>query len=114
MKKLKKKQLIKKSEELGWNVRVEGNDWEFEKFSPAGEDFIFSVVAETPKRVADEVRIYANSFDTEDHIAMWVEAKRSGRKGIPSIRQLVEDADAIDMMLDELADALCKASEEES
>jgi len=43
---------------------------------------------------------------------MWVEAKHNGREGIPSIRELVEDADEIDKMLDALADALYEVTEE--
>ena len=38
---------------------------------------------------------------------MWVQAKASGStSGIPSIRELVEDASAIQEMLDKLADAV--------
>lgn len=40
---------------------------------------------------------------------MWIEAKRSGTNGVPSARELVHDAVAIDKMLDELADALAAA-----
>lgn len=109
-----KTRLIEKAEELDWRVNIDDqNNWEFEKYSPAGEDFIFSVDAEDPKNVWREVSRYANDFDTEEHIEMWVEAKRNGREGIPSIRRLVEDADDIDEMLEELADALREVTEEE-
>ena len=108
-----KKKLIEKAESLEWSVNIyDKKDWEFEKYSPAGEDFIFSVTAEKPEELWREVRIYANEFDTEEHIEMWVMAKADGRGGIPSIRRLVEDADAIDEMLDELADALREVTED--
>lgn len=45
----------------------------------------------------------------EEHIEMWVEARRHGTSGVPSIRELVKDAEAIDAMLKELAEALFKA-----
>jgi len=37
---------------------------------------------------------------------MWVEAKRNKVSGVPSIRELVNDAECIDKMLQELASAL--------
>ena len=110
-----KKRLIEKAEELDWRVNIyDGSNWEFEKYSPAGEDFIFSIDTKDPEDVWREVRRYANDFDTEEHIEMWVQAKRYGTNGVPSIRRLVEDADDIDEMLDELADALREVTEEEA
>ena len=103
-----KTRLIEKAEELDWKVTVDGTYWEFAKYSPAGEDFVFSVEAKDDKGVWREVRVYANYFDPEDHVVMWVEAKRNGVEGVPNVRQLVEDADAIEKMLDELAEALRK------
>lgn len=106
-----KNRLIEKADELEWSVNIDGDDWEFEKYSPAGEDFIFTVSVDAPEEVWREVRRYANDFDTEEHIEMWVEAKKNLVSGIPSIRRLVEDADDIDKMLDELADALRDVTE---
>ena len=106
--------LIDKADELEWHVtKCDDGSYEFEKYSPAGEDFFFSVSADGPEELCREVRRYANEFDTEEHITMWVEAKQSGRSGIPSIRRLVEDADDIDEMLSELADALEDVEEDE-
>ena len=109
-----KKRLIQKAEELDWRVNIDDqNNWEFEKYSPAGEDFIFSVDAEDPKNVWREVSRYALDFDPEEHISMWVQAKQNGTSGVPSIRSLVQDADDIDDMLEELADALREVTKEE-
>lgn len=93
---------------------LEGNDWivssytndgkvELEKYSPAGEDFLMCVEVENfPK----SVREYANYFDADKHAEMWIEAR--GRvKGVPnSIRELIDDAEEIKKMLNELADVL--------
>lgn len=107
-----KDQLIKKAEELGWKVTIsEGHEWEFKQSSPAGEDFFFSINANEHKEVWREVRRYANDFDPDEHIEMWVLAKYQGGKNIPSIRKLVEDADDINEMLDKLADALYEVTE---
>lgn len=91
-------------EDLGWDVTV-GNDGtvELEKYSPADEDFIFTVHM---SNFVKEVEEYADDFDIDDHIAMWIEAKNNGTAGIPSTRELVHNAEAIKEMLNELAEAL--------
>lgn len=95
-------------EDLEWNVESYTDDGRVEigKYSPAGEDFSICVDVDG---IADAVAEYAADFDTEEHIRMWIEAKASGVGGVPSIKALVEDADAIQNMLDELAEALKKA-----
>jgi len=101
-----KEMIINKAESLGWNVTVEeDNSWGFWQFSPAGEDFGFEVVADTDDLV-NAVAEYFESFDTEEHVMMWVDAKRSGTSGVPSIRALCDDADEIDRMLSDLSEAL--------
>ena len=91
-------------EENDWIVSSYTNDGkvELEKYSPAGEDFLMCVEVEN---FPESVREYANDFDADEHAEMWIEAR--GRvRGVPnSIRELIEDAEAIQEMLNELADA---------
>lgn len=105
-----KSMLIDKAEELDWSVEFDegscGRYVEFCKYSPAGEDFGFSVYFDEIEDIPDEVGKYYNSFDVDEHIEMWIEAKNNGVGGVPSIRRLVEDAEDIDEMLDELSDEL--------
>lgn len=84
---------------------------ELEKFSPAGEDFSICVGVEN---LPAEVREYAAGFDIDEHIEMWIEARRSGTRDVPSTRELVKDAEDIDKMLQELAAALSRAEEVEA
>ena len=91
-----------------WSVSSYTDDGrvELEKYSPAGEDFTMCVNIENfPEAVAE----YAADFDIDDHIAMWIEAKRNGVSGVPATRELVHDAEDIDKMLQELASALSEA-----
>lgn len=93
---------------------LEENDWsvsayiadervELEKYSLAGEDF--SIIVEM-ENFPSSVREYANDFDTDEHAEMWIKA-RGKVNGVPkSIRELIDDVDAIQKMLNELADAL--------
>lgn len=98
-------QFEEKCEELGWSVSYDDNDTvELNQGSPAGEDFYFTV----PKlNFCDEVFDYANDFDPEEH------AKENlGMSGVPGLRELLDDADAIKRMLLELSEALCKIERE--
>lgn len=103
--------LIDAAELLDWSVHIYDDYIEFEKYSPAGEDFIFTITGNDEARVVEQVREYAYDFDPDEHAEMWVESR--GKRGVPdSIRTLIDDADAIKEMVSELADALRKAEEE--
>ena len=107
MKKLNKK-YIEVLDRLEWSKPYYTDDGRAEigKYSPAGEDFSICVeIDDFPRSVAE----YAADFDTEEHVEMWIEAKRNGFAGVPSAYELAKDADAIQEMLDELADELCCA-----
>lgn len=104
-----KELLISKAEELGWRVVISESGWEFQKYSPAGEDFWVCVDG---KDVVDELLDWYEGFDTEDHVMMHMEGKKCGVAGIPSLKELVKDADEIDKMVEELYDALHDVEEE--
>lgn len=91
-------------EGLGWNILGDLNDTgvELQQASPAGEDFVFYTdTADFPKGVIE----YARDFDPDEHVELWVEHRGEG--GCPStVRELVDDAEAIKNMLKTLADAL--------
>lgn len=89
-------------EACGWSLLM-SEDVELCQYSPAGEDFSFCVSIEN---FVEDVAEYAANFDIDDHIEMWLEAKRNGTRGVPSALVLVDDAYAIDEMLRELASAL--------
>lgn len=92
-------------EENDWSVSSYTNDGrvELQKYSPAGEDF--SIIVEV-EDFPNAVRDCAIDFDANKHAEMWIEAKGKVN-GVPeSIRELIEDAEAIQEMLNELADAL--------
>ena len=82
---------LSKARELEWDVDIDESGWEFKKYSPAGEDFFFGISGED---VAAEVLEFYETFDTEDHVM-----------------GLMEDADAIEKMLEELYDALSDVEE---
>lgn len=94
----------------GWSVAGYTDDGrvELETYSPAGEDFCICVeVEDFPEAIAE----YAADFNPDEHIAIWIEAKQNGVRGVPETRELVHDAENIDKMLQELASALREADE---
>lgn len=95
-------------EKREWSVSSYTDDGrvEIEWYSPAGEDFIIRVGVE---KFPDEVLDYSDSFDVDEHIAMWIEAKQNGTQGVPGARQIVHDAEEIEKELDELAFELQEA-----
>lgn len=76
--------------------------WSSKSTPPAGEDFIFGV---QKGNFVKNVREYADGFDVDEHVELWIEGR--GKNGVPATsRELVEDAEAIRDMLNELATSL--------
>ena len=98
------KKLRKVIEDLGWNIEIykgqTPNVLELSRYSPAGEDFSFSVDYGTDEKISSAIQVYAHEFDQDEHIEMWVNSTVSGK---PSIRVLVQDAEDIDGMLQDLS-----------
>lgn len=116
--------LLDAAEEQGWNYSIwEQNNgltpqfiFEFEAYSPLGEDFLFSVFlnkdAKNPASdfIAALRKAYAD-FDPDEHAGMWISAKSSERAGQLGISQLSAmdlalDALEIEKMIDQLADSV--------
>ena len=104
---------IKACELLDWNVRhyTDGSGErraELETWSPLGENLVLDFSVEN---FVDEVKEYAADFSADEHAEPLI--MNRGNNGIPnSIRELLNDADAIDQMLKKLAEAVQKAADE--
>lgn len=83
---------------------------ELESWSPAGEDLILTIWhGGGTESFIYCFRKYANDFDPDEHAEGWVEFR--GENGVPhGIRELIDDADAIQTMYLDLADALEEAN----
>lgn len=111
--KILENKMIEAAEKLGWSITIDRSDgtWEFSQGSPAGEDFSFTAGGTDLESVIEDVKDYACHFDIDEHIEMWIGARRNGVAGVPSTWELVADAEAIDKMLQELAIALQELEE---
>lgn len=95
---------IKTAAELVAEVRAHGLSLDQEDICRAQDIFGNSPIEELV-RLANDIEYY-EEFDTEDHVMGLMEAKKNGFRGVPSLKELVEDADAIEKMIEELYDAL--------
>ena len=95
------------AEKQGWSVSFGVQDGEqyaeFEAYSPAGEDLCFTEFFNNVKDLPDRLYERHFDFDPDEHAVEWY-----GRNnGEPiSLRYLLDDAEAIEEMILELARAL--------
>lgn len=98
-------ELIARAEAAGWSVDQDDENGQiclsFAMSSPAGEDFRFDAYGDDVEDVVDSAKRYALDFDRDEHVRMNMDSR-----GAPDIEGLVEDAKAIQEMLDDLADKL--------
>lgn len=94
-------------ENCGWTVRENnGSDVELSKYSPAGEDFSFTVGIDDD--LADAIQNEYYDYDVDEHVMLWINNR--GHNGVPgTIRELLEDAEAIEKMIEDLYTALREA-----
>ena len=82
-----------------WDKEVTEKYVEFSQMSSAGEDFSFYVFYDRLEDIPREVYEYYDDFDVDDHVRMWLEAKKNGVGGVPNARVLVKDAEEIEEMI---------------
>ena len=102
-----------KAESLEWTVDVDKRDITFQKYSPEGQDFSFSIYIEDIDKelddnekvmeVADKILEYYNSYDPSEETALWIGDDGHGRNGAPYyIDDLYEDMKYCECMIYEL------------
>ena len=95
--------IIEICEENGWSVYEDEDYISIGIYTPAGEDFSFDV--DKTNNIMEEISRYAESFDVDEHVTMWI---NSNCNGVPSIRTLLEDAEWIDEELQKLVNEIKK------
>ena len=103
VKSMKYKKYLPVFKRCGWNVNVSDNEIEIENWSPAGENIVEYLDKNID--IPSQMQSIADNFDADEHAEIWIEHR--GKNGVPgSIRTLINDADAIQEMYNELAHAL--------
>lgn len=103
------------AERLGWTVQTdipkENNVviFEFYKFSPAGQDFGFSVGMEGNElaNLVGNMEDYYNAFDADEETYLWLDNNGHGKNGAPyHMRDVLDDMEAVEDMIGELLGAI--------
>lgn len=104
-------QIIKKAKEFGWSVTVDEDRTfiEFQDYSPARQDFIFTVsisdgnIDAIPDRIAE----YHNDFDVSEEAYIWLDDTGHGKNGAPyDMRDVYNDMEECKKMVWRLYDYL--------
>lgn len=97
-------QLINIAENLDWNVtQVEENGFEFQKYSPEGQDFNMYIEGETVEDLVEEIYAYYESYDVSEETSLWIDETGHGKNGAPyHIEDLLNDMKACKEMILEL------------
>lgn len=99
--------MIEVAEKLNWTVRVNDNNFEFNKYSPAGQDFNISITAENLGEVVEEIKERIDNFDCSEETYLWLDNTGHGTKGAPyDMKDLYEDMEACLKMIEELYEEL--------
>lgn len=98
------KKIIKVAEKLDWKVTEYNGEFELEKFSPAGQDFIISVSADTLEEFSERLYDRYNDFDVSEEAYIWLDDTGHGKNGAPyDMKDVYEDMEACEEMVRELA-----------
>lgn len=100
---------------LGWHVDTTSApsivEFEFSQYTPAGQDFNFSAEMKDndPDSLLDDIERYYEAFDPDYEASLWIGDDGHGKRGAPyHIKDIVNDMEAADKMIDELHETLKK------
>ena len=96
------KNIKKILEKNGFDVTKSDEQYFIHQYTPEGEDWGFYI-----DNLVDIID-YAENFDVEDEFEMWVDAKRNGISGVPSISDLWQDQLWKQELLNKVADEITK------
>ena len=103
--------LLSIAEEHGWTFGNTEDEYMFSKYSPAGQDFSFTISDEGMGAIGliDSLTQYIDNFDVSYETYLWLDDSGHGRNGAPcDMRELYEDMHACEDMMKELLDAWTK------
>lgn len=88
---------------------LEYTEWKLQWYSKAGEGVNESLCHfNTVKNVIDAINSLSNDFDPEEHAMLYVDSV--GKNGVPTLRELVDDAYDIQRFLNKIASELSNAA----
>lgn len=106
--------IVDVAEKNGWTVNVDDNIIEFGKHSPAGEDFSFTIEYNGDlDEFLNNFKDYYDNYDPDTETYKWLDEEGHGRNGAPyRMRDLLDDKEAIERMIEDLMISLGRNVEE--
>lgn len=102
-----KNKITKIAEKLDWGIDINNNEFEFSKYSPAGQDFNFCVNGDDLEEVIKSINEYCDNFDCSEETYLWLDNSGHGANGAPyDMKDLYEDMEACLDMVKELKQEL--------
>ncbi len=97
------KNMINTAEKLEWSVQIEGKDFTFSKFSPAGQDFNIEITANNLEEIIKQISKRCDNFDCSEETYLWLDKTGHGANGAPyDMKDIYEDMEACLEMMKEL------------
>lgn len=106
--------------ETGWSVSTDHDSdctqFEFSKFTPAGQDFNFTVEMKDNdiSQLTNNILEYYESFDPDYEASLWIGEDGHGKNGAPyNIKDIVDDMESAEEMVYELYEKLLTLTDED-
>ena len=101
------KKVIRIAESLGWSLTVQDGEFEFQKYSPAGQDFNIAITAVSAREIYNGLKQRCDDYDCSEEAALWLDESGHGENGAPhDMKDLYEDMEACKEMMCELYETL--------
>lgn len=103
------------AEANGWSVDTKTNherqktEFTFSKYTPAGQDFSFSVTMQNDDldSLIGNIKEYYDNFDVDSEAYLWLDETGHGKNGAPyRMKDVVKDMEEAEKMIDRLLDAI--------
>jgi len=99
--------IIKAAESLDWSVTYESGEFDFQKYSPAGQDFNMSITGNTLDELKENLYEWYRSYDCSEEAYLWLDKSGHGTNGAPyNMKDLYDDMQACEDMVKELAEKI--------
>lgn len=102
------RELIAKAEKLGWTITREDTYWNFQQFSPAGQDFNLEIdYSDDVSDMIDSIYKFWEDYDVSQEAYLWLDNTGHGHNGAPSdMRDVYNDMEACETMVKKLHDVI--------
>ena len=105
------KKIIKIANASDWSVTHKNGEFEFQKYSPAGQDFNMSISADTLYELKDQLYERHRDYDCSEEAYIWLDETGHGKNGAPyDMKDLYADMEACKEMIEELAENIRAAA----